>query len=69
MTAFYDGQYNVLLATNIIENGIDIPTANTMVVHRADLFGLAQLYQIRGRIGRSKQRAYAYLTYEPRTKC
>ncbi len=66
MTAFYDGQYNVLLATNIIENGIDIPTANTMVVHRADMFGLSQLYQIRGRIGRSKVRAYAYLTYEPR---
>lgn len=64
MTAFYDGQYNVLLATNIIENGIDIPTANTMIVHRSDLFGLAQLYQIRGRIGRSKVRAYAYLTYE-----
>lgn len=66
MTAFYDGQYNVLLATNIIENGIDIPTANTMIIHRADLFGLSQLYQIRGRIGRSKLRAYAYLTYEPR---
>ena len=65
MTAFYDGQYNVLLATNIIESGLDIPTANTMIVHRADLFGLAQLYQIRGRIGRSKVRAYAYLTYEP----
>lgn len=64
MTAFYDGQYNILLATNIIENGIDIPTANTMIVHRSDLFGLAQLYQIRGRIGRSKVRAYAYLTYE-----
>ncbi|MFN3827148.1 MAG: transcription-repair coupling factor [Micavibrio sp.] len=68
MTAFYDGQYNVLLATNIIENGIDIPTANTMIVHRSDLFGLAQLYQIRGRIGRSKVRAYAYLTYQPTTK-
>ena len=66
MTAFYDGQYNVLLATNIIENGIDIPTANTMIVHRADLFGLSQLYQIRGRIGRSKLRAYAYLTYDNR---
>jgi len=65
MTAFYDGQYDVLLATNIIESGIDIPTANTMVIHRSDMFGLAQLYQIRGRIGRSKQRAYAYLTYEP----
>ncbi|MGB0719876.1 MAG: transcription-repair coupling factor, partial [Bdellovibrionales bacterium] len=63
MEAFYDGQYDVLLATNIIESGIDIPTANTMIIHRADMFGLAQLYQIRGRIGRSKVRAYAYLTY------
>lgn len=68
MSAFYDGQYDVLLATNIIESGIDIPTANTMVVHRADMFGLSQLYQIRGRIGRSKVRAYAYLTYEPAKK-
>ena len=68
MTAFYDGQYGILLATNIIESGIDIPTANTMVIHRADMFGLAQLYQIRGRIGRSKQRAYAYLTYQPDKK-
>ncbi|MBI4031482.1 MAG: transcription-repair coupling factor [Proteobacteria bacterium] len=65
MSAFYDGQYDVLLATNIIENGLDIPTANTMIIHRSDLFGLAQLYQIRGRIGRSKLRAYAYLTYSP----
>ena len=65
MTAFYDGQYDILLATNIIENGIDIPTANTMIVHRSDMFGLAQLYQIRGRIGRSKVRAYAYLTFAP----
>ncbi len=68
MTAFYDGQYDVLLATNIVESGLDIPTANTMIVHRADMFGLAQLYQIRGRIGRSKIRAYAYLTYEPYKK-
>ena len=68
MTAFYDGQYDVLLATNIIESGIDIPTANTMIVHRADMFGLSQLYQIRGRIGRSKVRAYAYLTYKPNVK-
>lgn len=68
MSAFYDGQYDVLLATNIIESGIDIPSANTMVVHRADMFGLAQLYQIRGRIGRSKVRAYAYLTYQPNIK-
>ena len=66
MNAFYDGKYDVLLATTIVESGIDIPTANTMVVHRADMFGLAQLYQIRGRVGRSKTRAYAYLTTKPR---
>ena len=62
MTAFYDGKIDVLISTNIVESGLDIPSANTMVVHRADMFGLAQLYQLRGRIGRSKQRAYAYLT-------
>ena len=66
MNAFYDGQYDVLLATTIVESGLDIPTANTMVVHRADMFGLAQLYQIRGRVGRSKLRAYCYLTTKPR---
>ncbi|NIY78567.1 transcription-repair coupling factor [Celeribacter sp. HF31] len=66
MNAFYDGKYDVLLATTIVESGIDIPTANTMVVHRADMFGLAQLYQIRGRVGRAKTRAYAYLTTKPR---
>lgn len=64
MTAFDEGQFDILLATNIIESGLDIPRANTMVIHRADLFGLAQLYQLRGRIGRSKLRGYAYLTYE-----
>ncbi|MGI3184059.1 transcription-repair coupling factor [Nioella aestuarii] len=68
MVAFYDGKYDVLLATTIIESGIDIPTANTMVIHRADMYGLAQLYQIRGRVGRAKTRAYAYLTTEPRAK-
>ncbi len=66
MNAFYDGKYDVLLATTIVESGLDIPSANTMVIHRADMFGLAQLYQIRGRVGRSKQRAYAYLTTKPR---
>jgi len=65
MTAFYEGRYDVLLSTTIIESGIDIPTANTMVIHRADMFGLAQLYQLRGRVGRSKTRAYAYLTTQP----
>ena len=62
MTAFYDRKVDVLVSTNIVESGLDIPTANTLVVHRADMFGLAQLYQLRGRIGRAKQRAYAYLT-------
>jgi transcription-repair coupling factor (superfamily II helicase) len=62
MTAFYNGQYDVLISTSIIESGIDIPTANTMIVYRADRFGLAQLYQMRGRVGRSKLRAYAYFT-------
>ena len=66
MNAFYDGRFDVLLATTIVESGLDIPTANTMVVHRADMFGLAQLYQIRGRVGRAKVRAYAYLTTKPR---
>ncbi|MGB3408580.1 MAG: transcription-repair coupling factor [Jannaschia sp.] len=68
MNAFYDGRYDVLLSTTIIESGIDIPTANTMVIWRADMFGLSQLYQIRGRVGRSKARAYAYLTTKPRAK-
>ena len=68
MNAFYDGKYDVLLATTIVESGLDIPTANTMIVHRADMFGLAQLYQIRGRVGRAKTRAYAYLTTKPRAK-
>jgi transcription-repair coupling factor (superfamily II helicase) len=62
MSAFYDGKYDVLLSTTIIESGLDIPTANTLIVHRADMFGLAQLYQLRGRVGRSKLRAYALLT-------
>ena len=68
MNAFYDGKFDVLLATTIVESGLDIPTANTMVVHRADMFGLAQLYQIRGRVGRSKTRAYAYLTTKPKAR-
>ena len=66
MTAFDDRAFDVLLATNIIESGLDIPNANTMIIHRADLFGLAQLYQLRGRVGRSKLRGYAYLTYNPK---
>ena len=60
--AFYDGKYDILLSTSIIESGLDIPTANTLIVHRADMFGLAQLYQLRGRVGRSKTRAYAIFT-------
>lgn len=62
MNAFYDGKYDVLLSTTIVESGLDIPTANTLIIHRADMFGLAQLYQLRGRVGRSKTRAYAYFT-------
>ena len=68
MTAFYDGKYDVLLSTTIIESGLDIPTANTLIVHRADRFGLAQLYQLRGRVGRSKLRAYALLTLPAQQK-
>jgi transcription-repair coupling factor (superfamily II helicase) len=62
MAAFYDGKYDILLSTTIVESGLDIPTANTLIVHRADMFGLGQLYQLRGRVGRSKTRAYALFT-------
>jgi transcription-repair coupling factor (superfamily II helicase) len=64
MSAFYEGKYEVLLSTTIVESGLDLPSANTIIIHRADRFGLAQLYQLRGRVGRSKLRAYAYLSYE-----
>ena len=62
MNAFYDRQYDVLLSTSIVESVLDIPSANTLIVHCSDMFGLAQLYQLRGRVGRSKIRAYAYFT-------
>ncbi len=65
MSAFYDKKFEVLISTSIIESGIDIPSANTMIVNRADRFGLAQLYQLRGRVGRSKTRAYAYMVAPP----
>jgi transcription-repair coupling factor (superfamily II helicase) len=68
MTAFYDGQYDILLSTAIVESGLDLPNANTLIIHRADMFGLAQLYQLRGRVGRSKKRAYAYFTTPPGQK-
>ena len=61
---FYMGSYDVLISTTIIESGLDIPNANTLIIHRSDMFGLSQLYQIRGRVGRSKVKAYAYLTYK-----
>jgi len=64
MLEFADGQYDILVCTSIIENGIDIPNVNTLIVNRADRFGLAQLYQLRGRVGRSSSRAYAYLLYD-----
>ncbi|MGY4395843.1 transcription-repair coupling factor (superfamily II helicase) [Sphingomonas sp. UYAg733] len=62
ISAFYDKKFEVLVSTTIVESGLDIPSANTMIIHRADRFGLAQLYQLRGRVGRAKTRAYAYLT-------
>ena len=65
MTAFDDGKYDMLLATNIVESGLDIPAANTMILHRSHMFGLSQLYQLRGRVGRGKTRAYCYLTVPP----
>jgi transcription-repair coupling factor (superfamily II helicase) len=65
MTAFADGAYDMLLSTNIIESGLDMPRVNTIVIHRADMFGLSQLYQLRGRVGRGKARGYAYLTLPP----
>ncbi|MDP6173899.1 MAG: helicase-related protein, partial [Rhodospirillales bacterium] len=65
MADFYEGKHDLLLSTNIVESGLDLPTVNTMIIHRADRFGLAQLYQLRGRIGRAKVRAYAYLTLPP----
>ncbi len=68
MSAFYDGKYDILLSTTIIESGLDIPTVNTLIVHRADMFGLAQLYQLRGRVGRSKLRAYALFTLPAQQK-
>jgi len=68
MSAFYDKQFDVLLSTTIVESGLDIPNANTLIVHRADMFGLAQLYQLRGRVGRSKTRAYAMFTIPPNGK-
>ena len=65
MAGFYDRKFDVLLSTTIVESGLDIPTANTLIIHRADMFGLAQLYQLRGRVGRAKQRAYALFTTPP----
>ncbi len=65
MLDFVEGRYDILCATAIVESGLDIPRANTIVIDRADLFGLAQLYQLRGRVGRSKERAYCYLIVPP----
>ncbi len=63
MTEFGDGKYDILLSTNIVESGLDMPAVNTLIIQRADMFGLGQLYQLRGRVGRGKQRGYAYLTW------
>jgi len=68
MLAFSNGEYDVLISTTIIENGLDIPNVNTIIVNNAALFGLAQLYQLRGRVGRARQQAYAYFLYNKETK-
>ena len=68
MTEFSDGKWDILLSTNIVESGLDMPAVNTLIIHRADRFGLGQLYQLRGRVGRGKQRGYAYLTWPPSQK-
>ena len=68
MTAFGSGEYDLLLSTSIIENGLDIPNANTLIVDRADLFGLSQLYQLRGRVGRGAQQGYAYFFHPPASR-
>ena len=65
MTEFSDRKHDILLSTNIVESGLDMPSVNTLIIHRADMFGLGQLYQLRGRVGRGKQRGYAYLTWAP----
>lgn len=66
MSDFYEGKFDILISTTIIESGIDVPSANTMIIHRAEMFGLSQLYQLRGRVGRSKVRGFAYLTLNPK---
>ena len=68
MLDFWEGRYDVLVCTTIIESGIDMPTVNTLVIDRADMLGLGQLHQLRGRVGRAGQRAYAYLMYPPNHK-
>jgi transcription-repair coupling factor (superfamily II helicase) len=65
MVGFWEKQYDVLVATTIVESGLDIPNANTLIVDRADMFGLSQLHQLRGRVGRARERGYAYFTYPP----
>ena len=65
MLKFMRDEYDVLVATTIVENGLDIPRANTIIINRADRLGLAELYQLRGRVGRSNRRAYAYLLVPP----
>ncbi|MEZ5448127.1 MAG: helicase-related protein [Thiolinea sp.] len=66
MQDFYHQRFQLLVATTIIESGIDVPTANTIIINRADKLGLAQLHQLRGRVGRSHHRAYAYLITPPK---
>ena len=65
MVGFWEKEFDVLVCTTIVESGLDIPNANTLIVERADLLGLSQLHQIRGRVGRGRERAYAYFLYPP----
>jgi transcription-repair coupling factor (superfamily II helicase) len=68
MVGFWEKEFDVLVCTTIVESGLDIPNANTLIVDRADAFGLSQLHQIRGRVGRGRERAYAYFTYMPTSR-
>lgn len=68
ISSFKQGTYKVLICTQIVESGLDIEGANTIIIDRANMFGLAQLYQIRGRVGRGDKQAYAYITYQPKVK-
>ena len=68
MVDFWEKKFDVLVCTTIVESGLDVPNANTLIVDRADTYGLAQLHQLRGRVGRGRERAYAYFLYPPESR-